>query len=87
MGQRLVTRKSTAEGVIRDIRRKTRKRYGSGEKIRIVLDGLRGEDSIAELCRREGIARTSVTAGRRSSLRRARSVSRATPLGRRARRR
>ena len=66
----MVARKSTAEGVIRDIRRKTRKRYGSGEKIRIVLDGLRGEDSIAELCRREGIARTFVAAGRRSSLRR-----------------
>lgn len=55
MRQKSVARKSSAERVIRDIRRKTRKRYGSEEKIRIVLDGLRGEDSIAELCRREGI--------------------------------
>jgi len=41
---------------VRDIRRKTRKQYSAEEKIRIVLSGLRGEDSIAELCRREGIA-------------------------------
>ncbi len=55
MRQKSVAKKSPAEQVIRDIRRRTRKRYGSEEKIRIVLDGLRGEDSIAELCRREGI--------------------------------
>ena len=55
MRQRSGAKKSPAEQVIRDIRRRTRKRYGSEEKIRIVLDGLRGEDSIAELCRREGI--------------------------------
>ena len=48
--------KETSEGVIKNIRRATRKRYSAEEKIRIVLDGLRGEDSIAELCRREGIA-------------------------------
>ena len=41
---------------LKDIKRKTRKHYGAEEKIRIVLDGLRGEDSIAELCRKEGIA-------------------------------
>ena len=41
---------------MRDIRRVTRKHYSAEDKIRIVLDGLRGEDSIAELCRREGIA-------------------------------
>ena len=45
-----------AEHSIKDIRRKTRKRYSSEEKIRIVLAGLRGEDSIAELCRQEGIS-------------------------------
>ncbi len=45
-----------AEAAVRDIRRKTRKQYSAEEKIRIVLSGLRGEDSIAELCRREGIA-------------------------------
>jgi transposase len=44
-----------AESVVRDIKRKTRKKYSSQEKIRIVLEGLRGEVSIAELCRREGI--------------------------------
>jgi transposase len=41
--------------VVKDIRRATRKHYSAEEKIRIVLEGLRGEDSIAELCRREGI--------------------------------
>jgi transposase len=41
---------------VKDIRRATRKQYSAEEKIRIVLDGLRGEHSIAELCRREGIA-------------------------------
>ena len=45
-----------AERTVRDIRRKTRKQYSAEGKIRIVLSGLRGEDSIAELCRREGIA-------------------------------
>src|SRR3977135_3987360 len=46
----------SSEEVVKGIRRATRKRYSSEEKIRIVLDGLRGEHSIAELCRREGIA-------------------------------
>ena len=48
--------RASAEQTVRDIRRKTRKQYSAEEKIRIVLSGLRGEDSIAELCRREGIA-------------------------------
>src|SRR3954471_4720932 len=48
--------KVSAEEAVRDIRRQTRKKYSAEEKIRIVLEGLRGEDSIAELCRREGIA-------------------------------
>jgi transposase len=48
--------KPPAEQVVRDIRRATRKQHSSEEKIRIVLEGLRGEDSIAALCRREGIA-------------------------------
>ena len=47
--------KPSAEKAVRDIRRATRKHYSAEEKIRIVLEGLRGEDSIAELCRREGI--------------------------------
>ena len=48
--------KAPAERVVKDIRRATRKQYSAEEKIRIVLEGLRGDDSIAELCRREGIA-------------------------------
>lgn len=48
--------KPPAERVVRDIRRRTRKHHSAEEKIRIVLEGLRGEDSIAALCRREGIA-------------------------------
>jgi transposase len=48
--------KEPAEKVVQNIRRATRKRYSAEEKIRIVLEGLRGEDSIAELCRREGIS-------------------------------
>ena len=46
------------EKTVRDIRRATRKQYSAEEKIRIVLEGLRGEESIAELCRREGIAQS-----------------------------
>ena len=48
--------RDTAERTVWDNRRKTRKQYSAEEKIRIVVSGLRGEDSIAELCRREGIA-------------------------------
>jgi transposase len=58
MKQRPAGRPSSSEKIIRDIRRKTGKQYSAEEKIRIVLDGLRGEDSIAELCRREGIAQS-----------------------------
>ncbi len=50
-----MTKKSSAEKTVRDIRRATRRHYSAEEKIRIVLEGLRGEQSIAELCRREGI--------------------------------
>lgn len=58
MRQKPGTRKSHGEKVVKDIRRATRKQYSAEEKIRIVLDGLKGEDSIAELCRREGIAQS-----------------------------
>ena len=51
-----MTRRKTGEGLIRDIKRKTRRKFSSEEKIRIVVEGLRGETSIAELCRIEGIA-------------------------------
>src|SRR5665811_1525948 len=48
--------KAPAERVLKDIRRQTRRQYSAEEKIRIVLEGLRGEENISELCRREGIA-------------------------------
>ena len=56
MSQKSGSVKEPAEKVVQNIRRATRKRYSAEEKIRIVLEGLRGEDSIAELCRREGIS-------------------------------
>ena len=55
MGQKSGPVKKPAEQVVREIRRATRRQFSAEEKIRIVLTGLRGEDSIAELCRREGI--------------------------------
>src|SRR5271170_5036749 len=56
MRQKSVHPESPSERIVKNIRRATRKRHSSEEKIRIVLDGLRDEASIAELCRREGIA-------------------------------
>ena len=56
MSQKSGSVKEPAENVVQNIRRATRKRYSAEEKIRIVLEGLRGEESIAELCRREGIS-------------------------------
>ena len=56
MRQRSERHQNAADRTVKDIRRKTRRRYSSEEKIRIVLAGLRGEDSIAELCRQEGIS-------------------------------
>src|SRR5580658_10772636 len=58
MSTKTPSSKEPAERVLKDIRRATRKHYSAEDKIRIVLDGLRGEDSIAELCRREGIAQS-----------------------------
>ena len=55
MGHQSEPVKAPAEQVIKEIRRATRRQFSAEEKIRIVLSGLRGEDSIAELCRREGI--------------------------------
>ncbi len=55
MRQKQRPEKEPAETVVKEIRRATRKHSSAEEKIRIVLEGLRGEDSIAELCRREGI--------------------------------
>ncbi len=56
MKQKSVPGKVPAEQVLKDIRRQTRRHYSAEEKIRIVLEGLRGEENISELCRREGIA-------------------------------
>ena len=56
MRQKSGPEKQPAEDAIRDIRRATRRHFSAEEKIRVVLEGLRGEESIAELCRREGIA-------------------------------
>ena len=56
MGQKSGAVKEPARQVVKEIRRATRRQFSAEEKIRIVLTGLRGEDSIAELCRREGIA-------------------------------
>ena len=52
------TRQTSDERIVKDIKRKTRKQYSAEEKIRVVLDGLRGEDSIAELCRQEAISQS-----------------------------
>src|SRR5205085_10190874 len=58
MGQKSGPVKKPADQVVKEIRRATRRQFTAEEKIRIVLSGLRGEDSIAELCRREGIVQT-----------------------------
>ena len=65
----------SAEKTVRDIRRATRRHHSAEEKIRIVLEGLRGEDSIAELCRKEAINQNLYSVGQRSSWRRARNGS------------
>ena len=56
MNKKSVGSKDAADKFVKSIRRKTARRYSAEEKIRIVLAGLRGEESIAALCRREGIA-------------------------------
>ena len=56
MRQKSVGSKDAADKLVKNIRRKTARRYSAEEKIRIILAGLRGEESIAALCRREGIA-------------------------------
>lgn len=51
-----MTKKNKIESIVKDIKRQTRKKYTAEEKIRIVLEGLKGEESISEICRKEGIA-------------------------------
>jgi transposase len=58
MSKKPGTRSTASEKAIKDIRRATRKQHSAEDKIRIVLEGLRGEESIAVLCRREGIAQS-----------------------------
>jgi len=48
-------KKPSPDSIVREIKRRTRRKYSAEEKIRIVLEGLRGEESIADLCRKEGI--------------------------------
>ncbi len=54
----MAKKKESAQTTVRRIRRKTRKKYGAEDKIRIVIEGLRGELSVAELCRKEGISQS-----------------------------
>lgn len=54
----MATEKESAETTVRRIRRKTKKQYSAEEKIRIVIEGLRGEMTVAELCRKEGLAQS-----------------------------
>ena len=68
MRQKSGTRESSAERLVKHIRRVTRKQYSSEEKIRIVLEGLRGECSIAERCRREGLAESLYSSGSKEFL-------------------
>ncbi len=54
----MARKKQTAENTVKNIRRRTRRKYNAEEKIRIVIEGLRGDLSVAELCRREGITQS-----------------------------
>ncbi len=84
MKQKCGPGKAPAEQVLKDIRRQTRRHHAAEEKIRIVLEGLRGEENISELCRREGIAASMYYGLSKESSRPASAAWRAT---RRARRR
>ena len=68
MSQRSMNSRESAEQAVRAIRGKTRTPYSAEEKIRIVVSGLRGEESIAELCRREGIAERLYYSGPKACL-------------------
>ena len=85
MRQKSGQSKAAADKVVKGIRRKTRKHYSAEEKIRVVLAGLRGEESIASLCRQEGISESLYTAGRKSFSKLANAVWRVTQRVRRHR--
>jgi len=55
----MANNKQSASALISDMKRKTRKTYSSEEKIRIIIEGMRGETSVAELCRKEGISQAN----------------------------
>jgi transposase len=57
-GELMAKKKESAQSTVRTIRRKTRKKYSAEDKIRIVIEGLRGEATVAELCRKEGISQS-----------------------------
>ena len=78
----MARKKEIVEAAVRIIRRATRKKDSAEEKVRIVLEGLRGEASIAALCRREGPPLTSTAAGARNSSRRGSRGWSATRSGR-----
>ena len=78
MRQKCGPQKVAAEQKVKDIWRATSKHHSAEEKIRIVLEGLRSEESIAVLCRREGIAESLYSVGRRSSSKPARNGGQAT---------
>src|SRR3954469_14099975 len=84
MRQKSVPVKAPAAQVVKNIRRATRRHFSAEDKIRIVLEGLRGEDSIAKLCRHEGIVQNLITAGRKTFWRRGRPQGRgpSRPQGR-----
>ena len=82
-----ISAKAPAEQVVRDIRRATRKHHSAEDKIRIVLAGLRGEDSIARRCRRESIAESLYYGWSKDSWRPVNGALRGTPRGRRRARR
>ncbi len=81
MRQKSGPAREPAEEVVKDIRRATRRHFSAEDKIRIVLEGLRGEDSIAELCRREGIASSMYYGWSNCSWRPARNGLQATRPG------
>jgi transposase len=76
-------KKQSSEAAVREIRRRTRRKFSPEEKIQIVFEGLRGEQSVSELCRREGIAANLYTAGAKAFSKRGRSSLLAIRSGKR----
>ena len=75
--------RGSAEETIKTIRRKTRRQYSAEEKIRIVMEGLQGEETVAELCRREGIAQSLYYNGVKSFWKQVKPGSPVIPNGKR----